>query len=61
VLPKPGTSSAQCAKSVIQEASFPHPSQRALIADFGIAAPPLAIAGLNPHAGETGRMGSKKP
>jgi len=32
-------------------------THRALIADFGISAPRLAIAGLNPHAGESGRMG----
>ena len=32
----------------------------ALIADFGIAAPRLAIAGLNPHAGEAGRMGTEE-
>jgi 4-hydroxythreonine-4-phosphate dehydrogenase len=30
---------------------------RALVEDFGIAAPRLAIAALNPHAGEDGRMG----
>ena len=29
-----------------------------LIADFGLAAPRLAVAGLNPHAGEGGAMGS---
>ena len=29
----------------------------ALIRDFGIAAPRLAVAGLNPHAGEGGTMG----
>jgi 4-hydroxythreonine-4-phosphate dehydrogenase len=29
----------------------------ALIADFGIPAPRLAVAGLNPHAGESGKMG----
>jgi len=29
----------------------------ALTRDFGIATPRLAIAGLNPHAGEDGRMG----
>jgi 4-hydroxythreonine-4-phosphate dehydrogenase len=28
-----------------------------LVRDFGIARPRLAIAGLNPHAGETGTMG----
>ncbi len=29
----------------------------ALAADFGLAHPRLAVAGLNPHAGEAGRMG----
>jgi 4-hydroxythreonine-4-phosphate dehydrogenase len=32
----------------------------ALIGDFGIAHPRLAIAGLNPHAGESGRMGTEE-
>lgn len=32
-------------------------TDRALRAQFGIAAPRLALAGLNPHAGEDGRMG----
>ena len=32
----------------------------ALRKDFGIAAPRLAIAGLNPHAGESGRMGREE-
>ena len=32
----------------------------ALIRDFGISAPRLAIAGLNPHAGEGGRMGREE-
>lgn len=31
----------------------------ALAGDFGIAAPRLAIAALNPHAGEDGRMGDE--
>lgn len=31
----------------------------ALVRDFGIAAPRLAIAALNPHAGEEGRMGDE--
>ncbi|MBY0332655.1 MAG: 4-hydroxythreonine-4-phosphate dehydrogenase PdxA, partial [Acetobacteraceae bacterium] len=31
----------------------------ALIADFGIAAPRLAVAGLNPHAGEDGTLGTE--
>ncbi len=30
---------------------------RALKRDFGIAAPRIAVAGLNPHAGEDGKMG----
>jgi 4-hydroxythreonine-4-phosphate dehydrogenase len=32
-------------------------TRAALIRDFGIAAPRLAVAGLNPHAGESGAMG----
>ncbi|WP_341213631.1 4-hydroxythreonine-4-phosphate dehydrogenase PdxA [uncultured Limimaricola sp.] len=32
----------------------------ALIRDFGLAAPRLAIAGLNPHAGEDGKMGGEE-
>ncbi|SNT68762.1 4-hydroxythreonine-4-phosphate dehydrogenase PdxA [Paracoccus seriniphilus] len=32
----------------------------ALIRDFGIVAPRLAVAGLNPHAGEGGAMGSEE-
>ena len=34
-------------------------THRALIAQFGIPEPRLAITGLNPHAGEDGRMGSE--
>ena len=33
---------------------------RALRDDFGIAAPRLALTGLNPHAGEAGRMGREE-
>ncbi|HYD25126.1 MAG TPA: 4-hydroxythreonine-4-phosphate dehydrogenase PdxA [Croceibacterium sp.] len=33
---------------------------RALRQDFGIAAPRLAVCGLNPHAGEAGRMGREE-
>jgi 4-hydroxythreonine-4-phosphate dehydrogenase len=33
---------------------------RGLIRDFGIAAPRLAIAGLNPHAGEGGQLGGEE-
>ena len=32
----------------------------ALIRDFGIASPRLAVAGLNPHAGEGGKMGREE-
>jgi 4-hydroxythreonine-4-phosphate dehydrogenase len=32
-------------------------TNEALIRDFGIAAPVLAVAGLNPHAGEAGALG----
>ena len=33
---------------------------RALRRDFGIAAPRIALTGLNPHAGENGRMGREE-
>jgi 4-hydroxythreonine-4-phosphate dehydrogenase len=32
----------------------------AMIRDFGVSAPRLAVAGLNPHAGEGGRMGREE-
>ncbi|WP_404481693.1 4-hydroxythreonine-4-phosphate dehydrogenase PdxA [Novosphingobium sp. BL-52-GroH] len=32
---------------------------RALARDFGLAAPRIAVTGLNPHAGEDGRMGTE--
>ena len=35
-------------------------THRALQRDFGIAAPRLAVAGLNPHAGEDGDMGDEE-
>ena len=35
-------------------------THRALIDDFGLASPRLAIAGLNPHAGEGGAMGNEE-
>ena len=35
-------------------------TEAALIQDFGIPAPRLAIAGLNPHAGEGGAMGTEE-
>jgi len=34
-------------------------THRAMVDDFGIAAPRIAVAGLNPHAGEGGAMGSE--
>jgi 4-hydroxythreonine-4-phosphate dehydrogenase len=33
---------------------------RALVTDFGIARPRIAIAGLNPHAGEAGALGREE-
>ncbi len=33
---------------------------RALASDFGIASPRLAVAGLNPHAGESGTVGREE-
>ncbi|MEK9724013.1 MAG: 4-hydroxythreonine-4-phosphate dehydrogenase PdxA, partial [Rhodospirillaceae bacterium] len=33
---------------------------RALVTDFGLSAPRLAVAGLNPHAGENGAMGDEE-
>jgi 4-hydroxythreonine-4-phosphate dehydrogenase len=35
-------------------------THQALKSDFGIARPRLAMAGLNPHAGESGRMGREE-
>jgi len=35
-------------------------TREALIRDFGIAAPRIAIAGLNPHAGEGGKIGTEE-
>jgi len=37
-----------------------HIIARALIRDFGLSTPRIAIAGLNPHAGEAGRMGREE-
>ncbi len=39
---------------IVETARITH---AALMADFGIASPRLAIAGLNPHAGEAGTLG----
>jgi 4-hydroxythreonine-4-phosphate dehydrogenase len=35
-------------------------TRAALVRDFGIAAPRIAVAGLNPHAGEGGAMGTEE-
>jgi 4-hydroxythreonine-4-phosphate dehydrogenase len=43
--------------AILHQARITH---RALIQDFGIAAPRLAIAGVNPHAGEDGMMGDEE-
>jgi 4-hydroxythreonine-4-phosphate dehydrogenase len=45
------------ADAIVHAARIAH---TALIADFGIARPRLAVAGLNPHAGEDGRMGGEE-
>lgn len=37
-----------------------HITHGALQRDFGIAAPRIAVAGLNPHAGEDGKMGTEE-
>jgi 4-hydroxythreonine-4-phosphate dehydrogenase len=50
----PGTLS----REVLQETA--RITHAALHQDFGIAAPRLAVAGLNPHAGEDGRMGREE-
>ena len=43
-------------EAIVQAAKV---TDRALRADFGLTAPRLAVAGLNPHAGEDGEMGSE--
>jgi len=35
-------------------------THKAMIADLGISAPRIAVAGLNPHAGEDGAMGNEE-
>jgi 4-hydroxythreonine-4-phosphate dehydrogenase len=35
-------------------------THRSLVADFGIAAPRIAVCGLNPHAGEDGHLGREE-
>ncbi len=48
---------ALTAERIIETATVTY---RALIADFGIAEPRIAITGLNPHAGEDGTMGTEE-
>ncbi|MDZ7709193.1 MAG: 4-hydroxythreonine-4-phosphate dehydrogenase PdxA [Roseovarius sp.] len=50
----PGALTAGCVEEAIRI------THAALIRDFGIPAPRLAVAGLNPHAGEGGRMGREE-
>ena len=44
-------------EAIVNAARITH---AALISDFGIVRPRLAVAGLNPHAGESGRMGTEE-
>ncbi len=48
---------ALTAERIIETAIITH---RALIEDFGIPQPRLALTGLNPHAGEDGMMGTEE-
>ena len=48
----------QLTKSLLRETILI--AHRALITDFGIPEPRLAVAGLNPHAGEGGAMGREE-
>ena len=43
-------------RSIVATAHILH---RSLVADFGIAKPRIAVAGLNPHAGEDGKIGDE--
>ena len=45
---------ALSAAAIVHAAGVTH---AALIRDFGVAAPVIAVAGLNPHAGEAGALG----
>lgn len=42
---------------IVERATIAH---KALSRDFGIAQPRIAVCGLNPHAGEDGRMGEEE-
>ena len=56
-IPLAGVPAALTAKGLAATIRITH---AALIRDFGIAAPRLAVAGLNPHAGEGGRIGHEE-
>ena len=45
------------ADAIVRTARILH---RALVEDFGIAAPRIAVTGLNPHAGEDGKLGDEE-
>ena len=50
----------RCAIAQLSSAAIVHAGKvtyAALIRDFGVAAPVIAVAGLNPHAGEAGGLG----
>jgi 4-hydroxythreonine-4-phosphate dehydrogenase len=50
----------RCAIAQLSSAAIVHAgrvTQAALRRDFGVAAPVIAVAGLNPHAGEAGALG----
>ena len=48
---------ALSSEAIVAAAAITH---QALIKDFGIASPRLAVAALNPHAGENGAMGDEE-
>jgi len=47
---------AVTAQRIVEAARILH---RSLVRDFGFTAPRIAVAGLNPHAGEDGRLGDE--
>jgi 4-hydroxythreonine-4-phosphate dehydrogenase len=51
------TAETLTAEKIIEAATVAH---RALIADFAISTPRLAVTGLNPHAGEDGVLGTEE-
>jgi 4-hydroxythreonine-4-phosphate dehydrogenase len=55
-MPLADVAKAITAASITRTARILH---RSLVEDFGIATPRIAVTGLNPHAGEDGRIGSE--